>query len=120
MNNKGKFYRETFKFITTNAAQLNAGATICLQDRLNAEKNKNLPHNQLYIGNQDTTCTLFIFLDNFTDATKPDYIIFPSQQMVINVEEGITFTHVWIKNTHGASNIAANALKIKISTVKRV
>jgi len=110
--------RETFKYIYNNAGAIAAGTYVVIEDRLNAEKNRNLPHNQLVVSNQSGSVTLYIFLDNFADQNKPDYIVFPNQQMVVNYEEGATFTQVFIKNTHGADDVAINELKVRISTVK--
>jgi len=111
--------REVYKKNYTNA-EIAAGNYEVFQDQTTAEKSDYLPHNQLIIANQNTSCTLFIFLDDFQDQTKPDYILFPSQQMVIEHTEGVTFTTLFIKNTHGADAVAAAEIKIKVSTVHEV
>jgi len=112
--------RETFTIKGTNSAQINATNHICIEDRNNAEKHGNLPHNSFTIANTNTSCTVFIFLDDFSDQDKPDYILFPSQQITVEVDEGVTFSHMWLKNTHAANNILANEIKYKISTIKVV
>jgi len=113
-------WRETFKIVGTNTAQLNAGSVLVIEDRENAEKHGNLPHNAFVIANQDVTSTLYIFLDDFSDQDKPDYILFPSQQITVGIEDGVHFTTLWIKNTHATNNISANSIKYRISTIKKV
>ena len=113
-------FRETYNIIGTNAAQLNAGVYIVIEDKDNAEKNQNLPHNSFILTNQDTTCTLFLFLDKMEDQEKPDYVVFPSQQIAVGIEDGVSFSHLFVKNTHASSNIAANQIKYRVSTLKRV
>lgn len=112
-------YNETFNIKGQNAAQLNAGSYLVIQDQENANKNGNLPHNAFTISNIDTTCTLFIYLDDMTDnVSTPDYVLFPSQQISVSIEDGVSFSSLFIKNTHASSNIAAGNIKYKISTVK--
>ncbi len=112
--------KETFVNKGTNAAALNAGIVLAIQDQINASQNDNIPHNALTIANQDATCTIFIFLDNISDHDKPDYILFPTQVITIDIREGVSFTTVFLKNTHASSNIAAKAIKYRISTIKEV
>lgn len=118
--NHGENFKETFKNKKFNAAALNAGIAIAIQATTEAEKQNNLPHNAFTIANTDTTCTLFLFLDDFSDQDAPDYVLFPSQQITVNLDDGITFNTLWIKNTHAANNIAAKAIKYRISTIKKV
>ena len=116
MNN----YKITYKNIGNNVAQLNAGVTLAIQDQVNAEKHNNLPHNAFIITNQDTTCTLFLFLDDFSDADSPFAVLFPTQTISVSIEDGVSFTTLWIKNTHATSNISAKAIKYNIQTIKQV
>ena len=103
--------------IYTNA-QINATAYAVYEDRLNAEKYGHLPHNAFTIANQNTSCTLYIFLDDMQDQTKPDYVLFPSQQIAVNVEDGVRFTQLFVKNTHASTNVSANEVKIRVSTIE--
>ena len=103
-----------------NVADLNATKLLAIADISNAEKFNNLPHNNLVITNQDTASTLFVYLDDASDVESPDYVIFPSQTMVLNLDDGVSFSTIWIKNTHPANNIAAKAIKYKITTIKEV
>lgn len=119
-NNQDFIYRETFKNVGTNAAQLNAGVGIPIEDQVNALKNNNLPHNTFVVANQNATCKVFLFLDDYHDTTKPDYILFPMQQITVSVEEGVTFTTLWIHNSSAADNIAANEIKYRIATIKKI
>jgi hypothetical protein len=114
--------KETFNIVGTNAAAIAAGGAgyIVVEDFVEAQKNNNVPHNAFTIGNQSTSCTLFIFLDQKLDTTKPDYILFPSQQITLSHEEGVTFTHLYVLNTHAATEVAIAELKYRISTVKEV
>jgi len=113
-------YRETYSKNYTNAAAIAAGAYAVYEDRENAKKNNNLPHNSLIIANQSSSVTCFVFLDDFTDQTKPDYVLFPSQQLTVPVEDGIHFSHLFVKNTHGADDVAIAELKVRVSTVQEV
>lgn len=112
--------RETYKNVTSNSADILPTKYIVVEDIKNAEKQSNLPHNQLTIANQNTTCTIYIFLDNFIDSTKPDFVLFPSQQISFNYEEGYTFTTLFLKNTHAVDTISANEIKIRVSTIKEM
>ena len=113
-------FKETFVLTTENTAQWDATTELVFEDRLNAEKDGNLPHNAFTVANQDTSSTLFIFLDDFSDEDKPDYVLFPSQQITVGIDDGVSFTHLFIKNTHATNNISANAVKVRISTIKEV
>jgi len=112
--------REIFNFKGSNAAAIAPAEVIAIQNRDAAEKNNYLPHNALTIANTSTTCTLFIFLDSVADHTTPDYVLFPNQNMTITEEEGAHWTTLFIKNTHGANDVAINELKHRISTVREV
>ena len=103
-----------------NAAQVLATKHIVIQDQVNANKNDNLPHNAMTISNLSTTATLFIFLDDFSDQDNPDYTLFPTQQMSLNLEDGVSFETVFIKNTHAADAVAAKSIKYNITTVKEL
>lgn len=113
-------WKETFSNIGTNEAAIAfSGMVFIIEDRANAEKNDNLPHQTLVMANQSANCTLFIFLDKWNDLTKPDYVLFPSQQMTVPLEDGQHFTQVAVYNTHAATDVAIAELKYKISTLKR-
>ena len=115
-----KIWKETFNNIGTNASAISAsGIPLIIEDRTTAEKNRNLPHNAFVMANQSTACTLFLFLDNWGDLTKPDYVLFPSQQITVPVEDGQHFTHLAVYNTHALTDVAIGELKYKISTLKR-
>jgi len=118
MDNKAT--RETFKIVGTNSAAIAAGAYIVIEDIKNATTDNNLPHNTLHLANQSSSVTLYIFMDSFIDQENPDYVLFPSQQMTIGSDEGITWSTLFIKNTHAADDVAADALKYRIATVKKV
>jgi len=113
-------FRETFSVNYTNAAQIAAAAYVVVEDQKNAKKNNNLPHNAMVISNQNTSCTLFLFMDNFIDQAKPDYVLFPSQQITVPIEDGVAFTQLFIKNTHAATVVAANEIKVRLSTLKLI
>lgn len=118
----GEQFKETFKIVSTNAAAIAAGgaAYLVIEDLVNARVNDNLPHNAFTIGNQSTTCTLFLFLDNARDLTAPDYILFPSQQITVNLDDGVSFSHLFVLNTHAADEVAIGELKYHIATIKKV
>lgn len=111
-------FTETFNLITTNAAQLDATKYFVVEDVVNAEKNNNLPHNACVIANAQGQATLFVFLDQFSDQDKPDFVILPNQTMAIDHREGFHWTTMFIKNTHATEDISADAIKIRIATVK--
>jgi len=112
--------KETFKFRKTNTAQFDAGTVLAFEDRVNAEANNNTPHNIFAISNQDSSSTLFIFLDHVGDAEQPDYILFPQQSIAIELSDGISFTTLFIKNTHATNDISADQVKVRVSTLKRI
>jgi len=110
----------TFQNKGTNAAQINAGTEIAIQAQNSAEAHNNLPHNSLIITNQNETCTIFLYLDDFSDEDNPDYVVFPSQSMALNLDDGVSFTTLFLKNTHASSNIAIGEIKYNIQTIKEV
>jgi len=112
--------KETFVNRGYNAAALNAGLYFVIEDITNAEKQDNIPHNAFTIANLDTTCTLFLFLDNFSDQDTPDYVLQPTQTITVEEREGISFTTMFIKNTDAAANVAAKNIKYRISTIKEI
>jgi hypothetical protein len=113
--------KKTFSNIGTNAAAIGASnGVLALEDQTEALKNSNLPHNIFTIGNQSTACTLFLFLDNMVDLTKPDYILFPSQQITVNLDDGVSFTTLFVVNTHASTEVAIAELKYNIGTLKEV
>ena len=111
--------KETFVKKITNA-EITAGNLQAFQFQEEANKNNNLPHNQLTITNLNTTCKLFIFLDDVSNQDIPDYTLFPNQQFTINNEEGVSYHTIFIKNTHAVNAMNADEIKIRISTVKEV
>lgn len=113
-------YRKTFEKRGTNDAQLNAGDYIAISNIKDAEKDNNLPHNTLVISNQDSICTLYIFLDDFSNQEEPDYIVFPKQSIALGIEDGEAFSTVYIKNSDTVNNISANSIKYNIGTVKEL
>jgi len=113
-------YKVTFQNKGYNVAELNAGIGLPLEAQSLAERNNNLPHNAFVLTNQDTVCTLFIYLDDFSDQDKPDYVVFPTQTISVGLEDGVSFTTLWVKNTHAVSNVAAKAIKYNITTIKKV
>lgn len=112
--------REVFKIITTNTAELTAGSHFIVQDVTNARHHSNLPHNSAVITNTNTSCTLHIYLDEFNDDENADYVLFPSQQITIPVEDGASWSVMYIKNTHATTSCSADEIKVRISTVKEV
>ena len=110
--------RETFNVTTENASIIPATDHIVVENRINAERNNNLPHNALTIANQDSTSTVYIFFDNFSDQDKPTYILFPNQQITVSKDDGVSFTTLFLKNTHATHDIPAKAIKMRVSTLK--
>ena len=111
-------HKITFENKGTNEAQLDAEGILAIQSQVEAEKNNNLPHNSLFVANLDTVSTLYIFLDDMQNQEVPAYVLFPSQSMFISVEDGESFTTVFIKNTHATNDIPANSIKYKVATIK--
>jgi hypothetical protein len=111
-------YIATFRNKGMNQADLTSGSVLAIQDQVNAEKNKNLPHNSFTIANLNTSCTLFIYLDDMQDQNIPNYVLFPSQQINVNLDDGTTFTTIFIKNVHSVNNVLAKEIKYNISTLK--
>ena len=111
-------FKETFVQRETNSAQLNAGVKLYFDSITEAKKHGNLPHNAFVVANQDTTCTIYIWLDSDEESEQPDFILYPNQVIAVNAEEGVQFQTLIIKNTHASSNIAANKIKLRYSTAK--
>ena len=108
----------TFKNKGTNAAAIATSAVLALENQTSAEKFKNLPHNSFVITNQSTVCTLFIFLDDYSDVTSPDYVLFPTQTISVGIEDGVSFTTIFVRNTHSTTAVEIAELKYNISTIK--
>jgi hypothetical protein len=115
----GEIFKETYNKKYSLSA-INASTYLVIEDQVNAKQHDNLPHNAFTIANQDITSTLFVFLDGMIDQTKPDYIVFPTQNMTVNLDDGVSFTSLFILNTSVAHNIAADAVKMRVATIKRV
>lgn len=113
-------FKVTFTNKGTNAAAINAVTGLPIQDQTNALKNDNIPHNSFSLSNLSTTCTLYLFLDNFSDVTRPDYVVFPTQTINVNLDDGVCFTTLWVYNTHAATAVAIGELKYRITTIKRI
>lgn len=113
-------YREVYNNTDTNVAAITATQELPIQDQVNAEKAGYVPHNAFTMGNLSTACTLFIFLDDYSDEDKPDYVLFPRGNIAVGVEDGVKFTTLWVKNTHAATDVAINELKYKVSTIREV
>jgi len=113
-------YKETFNIVGTNTGAIVAsGLPFIIEDRKEALINNNLPHNTIVMANKNINCTLYIFLNHWEDLTKPDYVLFPSQQMTVPLEDGQHFEQVAVYNTHAVTDVAIAELKYKISTLKR-
>lgn len=108
----------TFRNKGTNAEIIAAGGVFAIEDQNNALKNNNIPHNTGFVANLSPVCTLFCFLDDMIDQTKPDYVIFPLQSMNITLADGVRWTTMFLKNTHASTGVAANEIKYNITTVK--
>tara|TARA_Y100000310_G_scaffold16156_1_gene16168 strand:+ start:88 stop:471 length:384 start_codon:yes stop_codon:yes gene_type:complete len=111
-------WKETFVNKGTNA-QISATENTAIQARVNAEKHDDLPHNSFVLSNTNATATLFIFLDDFSDQDSPDYILFPNQTIAVGIDDGVSFTTMFLKNTHATTDILVNEIKFRIATLKR-
>ena len=112
--------KETFVKKGSNAVAIGVGAIAVIQDLDNAEINNNLPHNALILSNMSDDCELFIFLDDAMNVNVPDFVLYPNTNMAIKHEDGIAFNTIFIKNTHGAVEVAINELKYRFSTIKEM
>lgn len=112
-------YKVSYNNKGQNSSTLNALSLLPIADIDNARQDANLPHNAAVISNLDTTSTLYVYLEYPQDQDLPDYVIFPNQQMVINRDDGVSFSTIVLKNTHATNNIAAKAIKYNIMTIKR-
>jgi hypothetical protein len=110
----------TYRNKGTNAGAIAASGVLAIEAQTDALKNQNLPHNTFVMTNQSTTCTLFLFLDDYSDATKPDYVVFPTQTIAVALEDGVSFTTLWVRNTHAATSVAIGELKYNIMTIKEI
>lgn len=111
--------KEVFKRVGTNDSDISAGGLYTVDYIDEAEKNGYLPHTSFVIANQSTE-VLYIFLDDVSNQNTPDYVLFPSQQLAVPTEDGVTFRTMFIKNTDGANSVSANEIKHRISTAKEV
>lgn len=111
--------KEVYKKTGTNSAAITAGSIYTIENVTDAEKNGYLPHNSFVIANQSGE-TLYIFLDDVTNQDTPDYVLFPSQQLSVPPEDGVTFRIIFIKNTDGANQVEANEIKHRVSTVREM
>ena len=111
--------KETFMRKGTNEVAITAGSIYTIQYLTDAEKNDNLPHNQLTITNRSTE-ELYIYLDDMINTEVPDFTLKAGQQMFISHEEGIIFHTLFIKNVDITNQVEINELKFRISTVKEV
>lgn len=112
-------FEQVFVKKGTNTAEVTAGSIAVIQHIEEAEKNGYLPHGVLTLANQGTV-TLYIFLDDMSNQDTPDYVLFPSQQLTINPEEGVNFRTIFILNTDGATSLAVNQLKYRLATAYEV
>jgi hypothetical protein len=110
--------RVTYRIKNNNANSIAAGASIAIEDQANARKNGNVPHNSFTLANTSSTCTLFIYLDNYADVDSPDYVLFPNSIINVGLEDGVTFTTLWVRNTHASTAVAAKELKYNVVTIK--
>lgn len=117
---ENQVFKEVFKRSKTNTSALNAGIVLPIQFKTEALKSNYLPHNALIVTNTDTTSVLFLFLDDYNHQETPDYVLFPQQTISVDVRDGVSFTTLFIKNTHATNNILANKIKYRIATVRLI
>lgn len=111
-------WKETFVKKGSNTSAIVAGNVQTIQFQETARKNENLPHNAITITNLTSSCTLFIFLDDYQVQTKPDYVLFPNSNIALGVDDGISFETIFIKNTHASTQVEINEIKYRLSTIK--
>ena len=100
----------------TNPAAITAGSMVVLQNQKAARNHGALPHNQFIMNNENSTCTLFIFLDNASDLTTPSFILFPNQQIAVMAQDGYKFETLFVLNTHATDQLEIGELTHHIST----
>ena len=111
--------KEVYVVKDSNSSEITAGSIYVLDFQEIAEKSDYLPHNKLRIFNKSAV-EVQVFLDNYGDGTKPDYIISAGNGIDESVLEGVQFNLVVFKNTDGATSINADELKTRIATVRNV
>lgn len=112
--------RIIFQYKASNAAAIAVTALLCIQDKENAKRKKALPHNALVMANQSTSCTLFVYLDDPIVSTTPDYVLFPNQQVALDLNDGVGYDQIWVKNTSASVEVAIGELSWNITTVRQV
>lgn len=78
------------------------------------------PFVRLWVFNNSATCTILISLnaavlgdDTVQTTTHAPMPLQPESALEIVAEDGVTFTHVCITNTHAATTIAANEIRMR-------
>ena len=108
---------ETFMKKGTNTTVITAGSVYAIQYTEEANKNNNLPHNQLTLTNRSTE-EVYVFLDDMINVEIPDFVLKAGQQMSLSNEEGVPFHMIFLKNVDAANQIELNEIKFRLSTVK--
>lgn len=113
-------YTKTFEIKNTNPAQIVAGEHIVVSSLVEAQRDNNLPHNVLTLTNKSTLCAVGIFLDDFSNVNNPDYVVFANQTISINVEDGESWSTLFLKNLDTVNAIAIGELNYNVATVKEL
>jgi hypothetical protein len=111
MVNKEVFvYKESVQAIAAGAIKV-----IDIQEQ--ALKSAYLPFNKLRGFNKSDE-ELWIFLDNYGDGSKPDYIVPKGTGFDESILEGVQFNQVIIQNKDAVNATSNDEIKIRIATVR--
>ena len=111
--------KEVYVQKVSNPAEITAGSLYIIDLQEQAIKSDYLPFNKLRVFNKSAV-EVQVFYETYGNGTLPDFVLGAGTGVDVSVLEGENFNVLVFKNMDGAVSIAANELKIRMSSVREV
>ena len=109
--------KEVYVKKDSNSSTIAPSGIYAIDFQSEAELSAYLPFNKLRIFNESGE-KIYVFLDNYGDGSKPDYIIGAGLGVDEGVLEGVQYNTIFIQNKDASATIQADEIKTRISKVE--